>query len=144
MIDRERILGKIDELEGYLRELEEIKPKSYEEYADSKEKKRACERLLHISIECVMDICSMIVSGLRLGIPGDEKDMLDELESKGVFPESLVKKLRGMRGFRNVLVHRYNHIDDELVFEVLEKRMKDFRDFIIRVKRIVKKHERVQ
>ncbi len=29
---REKILGKIDELEGYLEELERIKPKGFEEY----------------------------------------------------------------------------------------------------------------
>jgi len=41
MFDRERILGKIDELEGYLKELKEIMPEDYEEYMNSKEKKRA-------------------------------------------------------------------------------------------------------
>jgi len=138
MFDRERILGKIDELEGYLKELKEIMPEDYEEYMNSKEKKRACERLLHISIECVMDICSMIVSGLKLGIPGEESDILDKLEREKVFSKSLVKKLRGMRGFRNVLVHRYNHVDDELVFEVLKKKLKDFEDFMNEVRRVLK------
>lgn len=45
MLDRERILGKVAELEGYLTELRAIAPKSFDEFRQI-EKKRACERLL--------------------------------------------------------------------------------------------------
>ncbi|HDD72514.1 MAG TPA: DUF86 domain-containing protein [Candidatus Aenigmarchaeota archaeon] len=34
-----------------------------------------------------------------------------------------------MRGFRNILVHRYDHIDDELVLDILKTRLRDFDDF---------------
>jgi len=50
MIEEKKILTKIDEMNGYLEELEKIKPVSIEEYKDNTEKKRACERLLQISI----------------------------------------------------------------------------------------------
>ncbi|MCS7274912.1 MAG: hypothetical protein NZ610_05890 [Candidatus Bipolaricaulota bacterium] len=49
MLDRERILGKLDELEGYLHELRQIAPAVLEEYQQSIEKRRACERLLQIA-----------------------------------------------------------------------------------------------
>jgi uncharacterized protein YutE (UPF0331/DUF86 family) len=38
------------------------------------------------------------------------------------------RKLKAMRGFRNILVHRYDGVDDKLVFENLKK-INDFRDF---------------
>jgi len=44
MLDRDRILSKLDELDSYLTELEDIMPKDYEEYVNSIEKKRSCER----------------------------------------------------------------------------------------------------
>ena len=68
MLDKERLLAKIDELEGYLGELEQVKPTSFEEYRKV-EKKRSCERLLQLSIECMIDICALVVTGLRLGLP---------------------------------------------------------------------------
>ena len=68
MLDRERIMAKIDVLDGYLRELRTIAPANFEEYATI-EKRRACERLLQVSIECVIDISSLLVTGLRLGLP---------------------------------------------------------------------------
>ena len=66
MLDRERIFAKIDELESYVRDLRTIAPDSFTVYQQI-EKKRACERLLQIAVECVIDICGLIVSGLRLG-----------------------------------------------------------------------------
>ena len=45
MLDRERILAKIDELESYLHDLRTIAPESFTVYQQI-EKKRACERLL--------------------------------------------------------------------------------------------------
>ena len=45
VVDRERLLAKLDELDGYLRELRAIAPPRLENYRTI-EKKRACERLL--------------------------------------------------------------------------------------------------
>ncbi len=67
MLDRERILTKLDELEGYVRDLRTIAPQSFAEYRQI-EKKRSCERLLQIAVECVIDVCNLFVSGLRLGL----------------------------------------------------------------------------
>ncbi|NWG09896.1 MAG: DUF86 domain-containing protein [Nitrososphaerales archaeon] len=84
MLDEERILAKVDELKSYIDELKQIIPKNLESYKSSIEKRRACERLLHISIECVMGICSIIVSNLRLGLPSEEGDIIKELREANV------------------------------------------------------------
>ena len=31
-----------------------------------------------------------------------------------------------MKGFRNILVHKYGVVDDELVFEMLKEKLSDF------------------
>jgi uncharacterized protein YutE (UPF0331/DUF86 family) len=128
MLDKNRILSKLDELDMYLNELESIMPKSYEEYASSIEKRRACERLLHVLIECTIDICTLIVKGLRLGLPTEEEDVFEKLRRKEIISKQMERKLKAMRGFRNILVHRYGGVDDKLVFENLKK-TNDFKDF---------------
>jgi len=75
VIDRERILTKLDELDGYLAELRSFAPDRFEEYRRT-EKKRACERLLQLLVETSIDTCALLVAGLRLGLPGDEDDLL--------------------------------------------------------------------
>ncbi len=34
-----------------------------------------------------------------------------------------------MNGFRNILVHRYGHVDDEIVYRIFSIRLNDFYDF---------------
>ena len=125
---KERILAKLDELDLYMSELREIMPKSYEEYINSIEKKRSCERLLHISIECVIDICALLAKEINAGIPSGEEDMFAKLEKKGAITTEMKDILKRMKGFRNVLVHRYEDVDDELVYENLN-RLDEFRKF---------------
>lgn len=128
MLDRERVVAKIDVLDGYLRELREILPASFEEYKKI-EKRRACERLLQVSIEYVIDICGLIVTGLRLGLPAEEDDLFEKLEQAGIISSSRKESLKRMKGFRNILVHEYGRVDDMIVYEVLQNNLNDFRAF---------------
>ena len=123
-LDRERILAKIDQLDTYSAELQEIAPKSFAEY-QRVEKKRACERLLQVSIEVVIDICNLLVSGLRLGLPAEEQDLFRKLLKADVLSKGMGEKLREMRGFRNILVHEYAQVDDRLVYEAGKTRLGD-------------------
>jgi uncharacterized protein YutE (UPF0331/DUF86 family) len=118
-------LAKIDQLDVYIAELKEIVPRSYAEY-QKVEKKRACERLLQVSIEVVIDICNLLVSGLRLGLPAEEEDLFRKLLEAAVLSEEMGDKLREMRGFRNILVHEYAQVDDKLVYEAVKTKLKDF------------------
>ena len=129
LIDKDRILSKIDEMDSYLEELEEVKPKDIEDYKNSINKKRACERLLQISIEAIIDICNIIVSNLKLGLPSDEEDLFNKLEKKKIISSKSAKILIDMKSFRNILVHKYGVVDDELVFEMIDERLGDFNSF---------------
>ncbi|MCM8831840.1 MAG: DUF86 domain-containing protein [Candidatus Omnitrophica bacterium] len=128
MLDKERILGKIDELDAYLKELNQIIPKNFEEYQKI-EKKRSCERLIQLCIECVIDICKLFVAGLRLGLPSEENDLLKKIKKQGIISSKMYSTLREMRGFRNILIHEYVTIDDKIVFETLNAKLEDFQKF---------------
>jgi uncharacterized protein YutE (UPF0331/DUF86 family) len=137
MLDRERILGKIDQLEGYLRELRTIVPQDFAAY-QKVEKRRACERLLQLSIEAVIEVCHLLVTGLRLGIPAEENDLFEKLEAAGVISPQTRETLREMKGFRNILVHEYARIDDRMVYEVARSRLGDFETFKEEILRYLK------
>ena len=124
-LDRERVLIKLDEMDGYMRELALIAPDSYKEYLRV-EKKRACERLLQLTIECMIDICHILVTGLRLGLPAEENDLFSKLTDEDIVSLDMGNTLREMKGFRNILVHEYAKVDDRLVYEAIRKRTDDF------------------
>ena len=48
MLDRERILARLDQLDSYLGELRQVLPEDFAVY-QRVERKRACERLLSIT-----------------------------------------------------------------------------------------------
>lgn len=126
MLDKKRIMSKISELESYLEELGDHIPKGYEDYMDDRDIRRICERLLQISVECVIDISSMLARGLKLGPPSDENDLFNKLKRNKTISNKLAEILKKMKGFRNILVHRYAEVDDELVFQFLKNNIKDF------------------
>ena len=128
MVDRDRIPAKLDALDSYLRELRSIVPANFEQYL-AIEKRRACERLLQVSIEAVIDVCALLVTGLRLGLPAEEDDLFEKLMAHGVISPPLADLLRRMKGMRNILVHEYGRVDNALVFQAAGQRLDDFAAF---------------
>jgi uncharacterized protein YutE (UPF0331/DUF86 family) len=141
MVDRERILAKLDELEGYVRELRQVAPESFAEYMQKVENRRACERLLQISIECIIDICGLFVSGLRLGLPAEEDDIFEKLERATLLSPNVADMVRSMKGFRNILVHEYGAIDNAIVFKMATTRFEDIEIFRNEVIHALEKHK---
>jgi uncharacterized protein YutE (UPF0331/DUF86 family) len=47
-----------------------------------------------------------------------------------VIPAQALHSFQNMASFRNMLVHRYERIEDEVVFGIFKKRLSDFYYFI--------------
>ncbi len=52
--------------------------------------------------------------------------------------EELKDKLKKMKGFRNILVHRYGKIDDKLAYYILKENIDDFRLFMQAIEEFLK------
>jgi uncharacterized protein YutE (UPF0331/DUF86 family) len=129
MLDKRRILSKINEMESYLEELSGHIPTSSEEYMNDRDTRRICERLLQITVECTIDISSVIAKGLKLGPPADEGAIFEKLKRENVISKKMADTLLRMKGFRNILVHRYGEVDDKKVFNFLKNNINDFTVF---------------
>jgi len=136
-LDEEKILIKLDQMDGYLSELRQILPDSYEDY-ETIEKRRSTERLLQLAMETVIDICNLVVSGLDLGLPEDENDLFKKLAKEQIITERTKDILYEMRGFRNILVHEYASVDNRLVYETAKGKVEDFRGFAGEIKELLK------
>jgi uncharacterized protein YutE (UPF0331/DUF86 family) len=79
------------------------------------------------------------VSGLRLGLPAEEADLFNKVVEANILPKQMREKLREMKGFRNILVHEYAHVDDRLVYQVVTEKLEDFKTFKREVLRFIKK-----
>lgn len=64
----------------------------------------------------------------------DYEDVIRQLGTQGVLGEEQAQHLRGLGGFRNLLVHGYLRLDAERVLERLRQAPRDFSDFAVAVR----------
>jgi len=129
MVEQEVLLKRLISLEEYIRDLEEVKNNSLEEFKSNKILRRYVERTLHIATEACLDIANHIISYEGLREPKDNKDSFGVLmEAKIIMPE-LAEKFKKMAQFRNVLVHDYIRINPEIVYSILQNNISDIVSF---------------
>ena len=84
---------------------------------------------IEYAIENVLDICAVLNSDLMLGVPGEDEDILVHLEAHTIISADMARKIRGMKAFRNIVVHRYGAIDDRIAYRLLMDHLEDFDSF---------------
>jgi uncharacterized protein YutE (UPF0331/DUF86 family) len=89
----------------------------------------AIERGLQLGAEIVFDVGNHILSAHFGTSAQDYEDILIQLARHDVIPAPLLDRLKGMGGFRNVLVHGYLRLDQERVRQSLRRAPGEFSDF---------------
>ena len=131
---------KITEIRECVDLVRENLPDSLEDFLRLGIIKDGIYKRMEFAIEDVFDICAILNTDLSLGIPDGDDDILDHLTVAGVLNPELFGKIRNMRGFRNIVVHRYGRIDDRLVFSLLNEHLGDFSVFIEEIETLLRAH----
>ena len=80
---------------------------------------------LQKAAEQIIDIANHIIKKRKLGLPKESKESFEILAQARVIPPALARKMQGMIGFRNVLVHEYQRLDLEILVNVIEHHLDD-------------------
>lgn len=84
---------------------------------------------LQRAAELCIDMANHVIRTRKLGLPQDSRDSFGLLEKEGLIDSTLTNRLKGMVGFRNVLVHEYRELDFGIMVDVIENRLDDLLDF---------------
>lgn len=104
----------------------------------STEQRFAVERALHIAVECMIDVGSVMIDGFIMRDPGGYHDIVDILLDERVIPSDLAVLLGNWIQLREQLVRAYTSIEAaELLARTSEA--KDVRGFIECVQKYVAK-----
>lgn len=87
--------------------------------------------------EQAIDIANYVASSRGLGIPKSSRESFDLLLQAGIIDRAMADKMKGMVGFRNVLVHDYVQFDLKIMIEVIEQRLDDVINFTNQVLQFV-------
>lgn len=82
--------------------------------------KRGIFYSIQTAIESVIDLVAMLVKDLGIQVKEDETNINEIIEKRNLNPE-LGKKLRKANGLRNILVHRYNNVEDQIILDSVEE-----------------------
>ena len=133
------IVQKMKEIEENLQTIQENLPAEVEEFKALGLLKDGIYKRLEFSIQNIIDIFSMIYSSLNLGVPADLDDIFAGLAAKKIFPRQILQLAEEMKGLRNILIHRYADIDDDLVHELLTENVDDFERIMDAVEKYLEK-----
>lgn len=82
------------------------------------------------AVEATIDIAMYLVSINKLGIPQNSRDAFEVLYKNNVISEEILKRIKGMMGFRNIAVHNYQEINLMILQKIIENHLDDFEEFI--------------
>lgn len=132
---RESVIERLKKLEEVLSRLQERAGIPLEEYRQDIDAQWIIERGLEIASSAILDIGNHILAGVYRTPVEEYEQILEKLQEKRVISKDLYEELRGLEGFRNILVHGYLSLDLELVYEQYKKALKSFPRFIAEIKR---------
>ena len=84
---------------------------------------------LQRACEAVLDLAMYVVSTRKLGLPQNKREAFVLLEESKIIDSEMSKKMQGMVEFRNIAVHDYKEIDEDILKDVIENHLTDLLDF---------------
>lgn len=135
MVDVESVSARLEQLDELLQELDAIRAGGRDAYMVERRTRLAAEHALQLAIQSCLDIGTHLISELGLQTPVDYRSVFASLRPAGLDAQ-LAERLAAAAGMRNILVHGYLDVDDEVVWDSLA-RLDDLRSFAAAVREIV-------
>jgi uncharacterized protein YutE (UPF0331/DUF86 family) len=130
MVDRDKVEGLIRHLRQYTTYLHEIAVQDPPEFLKDQRSIGSARYYLQVSIETCINITNHIIATEKLRAPKDYKDSFKVLNEAGILSDDSTQTMRELAGLRNLLVHLYWDIDDQMIYDGIRSELGDFEAFI--------------
>lgn len=131
------IRSRCGEIEESLARLEQLQHLTKEQFLSNQDTLDiACYRLL-IAIEAALALCFHVSAKRLKKTPEEYAGCFGLLHEADIIPADLCDRLQKMARFRNLLIHVYWKIDYGQIYEIIQTRLKDLRDFSSTITRLL-------
>lgn len=123
------LLNKYESIERCINRIKEEydnNPENLEDYR----KMDAIILNLQRACEMATDVAMYVVSNRKLGLPQTKKEAFEKLFDNKLITEEMCNNMKGMVGFRNIAIHEYKQIDENIVKDVIETHLYDLKEFV--------------
>lgn len=114
----------------YLGELDTMSRISLDEYLSEVRERRAVERLIQLIVDVAVDINTHMVVDAGHPAPNDSRSSFLGVERLGVLPSQVVKDIAPSVGERNIIVHQYDDLDDEIIHASIGQTLRLYREYV--------------
>lgn len=129
MVKQEVIERKLCQIEKSLGKISIYRSLSYEQFLEHPVARDVMEYNLFIAINAMIDIVSHIVSDEGLGEIDALADGFRILGKQNYWQSDDTETYVKMVAFRNMISHQYADVSGRVVYEVVQTRIDDIRDF---------------
>lgn len=136
----EDIQAKMDMITDSLEKLNILKRKTYDDFISDFRNIDSALHRLQISIQALLDISSYIIASMGLRTPNTNAEIIEILTEAGYIPKNKRESYIKMSQFRNRIVHLYNQIDLEVLYEILAEELGEIKDFLKNLFNIIEKN----
>ena len=105
---------------------------SFNRLSESTLLQNAVERALQVSIEVMIDVCERILALSGLPPARSSSEAISRIQDLGIL--SRHNEYVDLVRFRNFIVHRYERIDLEIIYSILDQKLFLFHDFVKEVR----------
>ncbi|MDG5788902.1 DUF86 domain-containing protein [Evansella sp. AB-P1] len=113
-VDRKLLEDRLEYMEKLLETF------SHQKEWNSEVEKLALERMVHMTIEVMIDVGNQLIDGFIMRDPGSYDDVIDILVDEKVISEENGKSLKEVIALRKLLLQEYTAIDIEKLVMTIE------------------------
>jgi uncharacterized protein YutE (UPF0331/DUF86 family) len=128
MPDKDVVMAKVAIIKRCLKRIKETTDLEPEKLDDI-DKQDIFVLNLQRAVQAVIDLATHIVASESLGLPDTIKDNFHLLCEAKIIHKELAGKMGGMVGFRNIAVHNYRNLDQEILKSILGRHLGDLEVF---------------
>jgi uncharacterized protein YutE (UPF0331/DUF86 family) len=129
MVKIETVEARLAALNQYLGELEQFRPLTRDRFLADLRNYRTVERAFQLAAQAAIDVASHILAADFPQRAAGYREVIETLGDVGVLPQEFAREFAGVAGFRNVLIHEYLEVDLDIVYDLLQANLDDFRRF---------------
>jgi uncharacterized protein YutE (UPF0331/DUF86 family) len=140
MLDRSVIEAHLQNMEEALVNLGRYRNLSLEEFSKDLSYIWIASKGLEILIQNLLDIGAHILAAEIKNDWDDYSEVITKLGQYQIISEAFSKKIQGMAGLRNILVHEYLRVDPKKLYDYLQNRLSDFTEFMAFIQKFLNKN----
>lgn len=131
---------KIDVILDNIDKFNILKSKSYQEFVSDFRNIDSTLHRMQTSIQALLDIGGYIIACLGLKTPSTNAEIVEILVEAGHIPQEKEETYIKMSQFRNRIVHLYNRMDKEVLYDILINEVDDIKEFYRGLLTLIEEH----